>query len=194
MQRLFAAAILMAAAAPSWAHGAPDYYMAELTGGQLVPEVSTMASGNVWLKLDHDILDLTVTFADLSSPLTAAHIHCCAAAGANAGVAIDFNPEAMTSGSFSRSFNLLDSTTYTAGFLAANGGLSGAREAFLAALGTEMNYVVLHTQQFPAGELRGQILPGTGAVPEPATWAMMIAGFGLVGGIARRRHPMLRTA
>ena len=25
------------------------------------------------------------------------------------------------------------------------------------------------------------------AVPEPATWAMMIAGFGLVGGIARRR-------
>ena len=25
----------------------------------------------------------------------------------------------------------------------------------------------------------------TGAVPEPATWAMMIAGFGLVGGAAR---------
>jgi hypothetical protein len=25
------------------------------------------------------------------------------------------------------------------------------------------------------------------AVPEPATWAMMIAGFGMVGGIARRR-------
>jgi hypothetical protein len=25
------------------------------------------------------------------------------------------------------------------------------------------------------------------AVPEPATWAMMIAGFGLVGGLARRR-------
>jgi hypothetical protein len=26
-----------------------------------------------------------------------------------------------------------------------------------------------------------------GAVPEPATWAMMIAGFGLVGVMARRR-------
>jgi hypothetical protein len=26
-----------------------------------------------------------------------------------------------------------------------------------------------------------------GAVPEPATWAMMIAGFGLVGAMARRR-------
>ena len=27
-----------------------------------------------------------------------------------------------------------------------------------------------------------------GAVPEPATWAMMIAGFGMVGGLARRRR------
>ena len=27
----------------------------------------------------------------------------------------------------------------------------------------------------------------SGAVPEPATWAMMIAGFGLVGGAMRRR-------
>ena len=26
------------------------------------------------------------------------------------------------------------------------------------------------------------------AVPEPATWAMMIVGFGLVGGVMRRRH------
>jgi len=28
------------------------------------------------------------------------------------------------------------------------------------------------------------------AVPEPASWAMMIAGFGLVGAAMRRRHPM----
>ena len=32
------------------------------------------------------------------------------------------------------------------------------------------------------------------AVPEPATWAMMIAGFGLVGGVARRRRAVLATA
>lgn len=30
-----------------------------------------------------------------------------------------------------------------------------------------------------------------GAVPEPATWAMMIAGFGLVGTVARRRKAVL---
>lgn len=32
------------------------------------------------------------------------------------------------------------------------------------------------------------------AVPEPATWAMMILGFGLVGGALRRRQPVLAAA
>lgn len=32
------------------------------------------------------------------------------------------------------------------------------------------------------------VLPPTGAIPEPATWAMLIAGFGLVGVAARRRR------
>ena len=30
-----------------------------------------------------------------------------------------------------------------------------------------------------------------GAVPEPATWAMMILGFGMIGGVARRRNRSL---
>ena len=29
---------------------------------------------------------------------------------------------------------------------------------------------------------------GAGGVPEPATWAMLIVGFGLVGAAARRRN------
>lgn len=32
------------------------------------------------------------------------------------------------------------------------------------------------------------LAPDTGAVPEPATWAMMIAGFGMVGSAMRRRR------
>ena len=34
----------------------------------------------------------------------------------------------------------------------------------------------------------------TAAVPEPATWAMMIAGFGLVGGAMRRRSTKIAFA
>jgi Domain of unknown function (DUF4394)/PEP-CTERM motif len=34
----------------------------------------------------------------------------------------------------------------------------------------------------------------TGAVPEPATWAMIIVGFGIVGSRLRRRNPSLRLA
>lgn len=42
------------------------------------------------------------------------------------------------------------------------------------------------------GTLReGRVIPGVPAVPEPATWAMLLLGFGLVGGAmrsARRRN------
>jgi hypothetical protein len=35
---------------------------------------------------------------------------------------------------------------------------------------------------------------GTGAVPEPASWAMLIAGFGLTGAAARRRRAVAVAA
>lgn len=34
-------------------------------------------------------------------------------------------------------------------------------------------------------------IPGTGAVPEPSSWAMMIAGFGLTGAAMRRRKRLV---
>ncbi len=35
--------------------------------------------------------------------------------------------------------------------------------------------------------------PPVAAIPEPASWALMIAGFGLVGGAIRRRRDMVRV-
>ncbi|MBI1200442.1 MAG: PEP-CTERM sorting domain-containing protein [Phenylobacterium sp.] len=37
----------------------------------------------------------------------------------------------------------------------------------------------------------GVFLTDTGAVPEPATWAVMILGFGLAGGTLRRRRAIV---
>ena len=43
--------------------------------------------------------------------------------------------------------------------------------------------------------ITGQEITGApGAVPEAASWAMMIAGFGLVGGALRRRTSVVATA
>lgn len=40
----------------------------------------------------------------------------------------------------------------------------------------------------------GAATPGSGAVPEPASWAMMLGGFGLVGGAMRRRKAKISFA
>ena len=43
-------------------------------------------------------------------------------------------------------------------------------------------------------EFRSTYSPISGGVPEPATWAMMIVGFGMMGGLARRRGAAQRLA
>jgi len=45
-----------------------------------------------------------------------------------------------------------------------------------------------------SGTLTVTYTPTTGGVPEPATWAMMIAGFGLVGSAMRRRGAQVAFA
>lgn len=40
---------------------------------------------------------------------------------------------------------------------------------------------------FNSGSLTFTYTPGGAAVPEPASWALMIAGFGLIGAASRRR-------
>lgn len=65
----------------------------------------------------------------------------------------------------------------------------GNGTTFAAQLGnilSGLSYINFHTAQFPAGEIRGQILAVT-AVPEPETTALLIAGFGVLAAWTRRR-------
>lgn len=58
----------------------------------------------------------------------------------------------------------------------------------------EPDYVYGFTVFDVAGD-NFSVTPLAGAVPEPASWAMMIAGIGLAGGaLRRRRAPVSRTA
>jgi hypothetical protein len=57
---------------------------------------------------------------------------------------------------------------------------------------TYQNVNHLVTTNIPGGGIDAN--PNPNAVPEPASWALMIAGFGLVGGAMRRRTARIRFA
>ncbi|MCW2412444.1 MULTISPECIES: lamin tail domain-containing protein [unclassified Sphingobium] len=88
---------------------------------------------------------------------------------------------------------LVDSVTYPAGTTA---GVSRNRPASLTGTATNSQFVYSATgdafgSAYASGAQSDLANPGrfatqTAAVPEPATWAMMIAGFGLIGLRARR--------
>ena len=45
-------------------------------------------------------------------------------------------------------------------------------------------YLNIHTTQFPGGEISGFLAP----IPEPHTWALLLAGLYAAGAFARRRQ------
>ncbi|MBA2920436.1 MULTISPECIES: PEPxxWA-CTERM sorting domain-containing protein [Sphingomonas] len=51
-----------------------------------------------------------------------------------------------------------------------------------------VDYIRIYDTALSATEVAALTPPGAAPVPEPATWAMMIAGFGLAGAAARRRR------
>ena len=160
-------------------------FSGNLTGTQEFPPNASPGTGLATITIDdvtHSMI-VDVSWSGLLSPTTIAHIHCCAAPGANAIPATGVPtfpgfPTGLTSGTFNATFDLDDPGLINPAFVTANGGtIPLAFDAFLTGLLAGNAYINIHTQQFPGGEIRGQLAP----VPEPATWAMLMLGFAAVG-------------
>ena len=159
-------------------------YVANLSGAKEFEPNDSPGTGFVTATFDllSHTLDLHVTFSDLTSPTTAAHIHAPTpfTFTGKAGVAtqlpyfIDF-PIGVTNGTYDHTFNTLDVSFYNPAFLDANGGTPvGAEAAFAQALSQGKAYFNIHTENFGSGEIRGFL-----HVPE-ASPTLVCFGVGLI--------------
>lgn len=110
---------------------------ADLMGSQQVPPVETSATGTGEFKVDttHNTVTFKIDYQDLSALETASHIHGFAAEGSNTGVLFPLPLGVEKKGVWNYTED------QESGIL---GGLT---------------YVNVHSENFPNGEIRGQILP-----------------------------------
>ncbi len=177
--------VSMLITAPS-SHAAIIKYVADLNGA------SSPGLGSALITID-DVLNtmsLDVLFSGLIGTTTAAHIHCCTAAPftGNAGVATTLPtftgfPSGVVAGTYLHTFDMTDAASFSAGFIAANGGtVAAAGTALFNGMMLGEVYLNIHTSSAPGGEIRGVLTQ----VPEPATLALF--GIGMAGTLSQRRR------
>ncbi len=133
---VFLAFVAAVAAWPA-AQAAVTTYKATLSGASEVPPVTTQAKGTAAVSVDPTTKQISWRIEYSGLKPTAAHIHCGAAAGANAGVAVNFGANLASP-------------------IEGSGALTDAQLADLAA---GKCYINIHTAANKGGELRGQLVP-----------------------------------
>ncbi|MBI3347106.1 MAG: CHRD domain-containing protein [Burkholderiales bacterium] len=158
------AALLVLASLP--AQATVHFFTASLASlGEPVP--TSTATGSATFAFDDVALSVLVneTYAGIASNPSGNHIHCCTATAGtgSTGVALNFSPLATgTSASYTNTFTLS----------------SAAFSSLLAGATAGKAYVNIHTPgTYAAGEIRGFLVS---AVPEPETYALMLAGLGVL--------------
>ena len=185
-------AALSTLSAPS-AYATIFEYQATLTGPSESPPNASPANGFAFVTFDDfaNTEHVNVSFSGLIGTTTASHIHAATAVPftGTAGVATTTPtftgfPLGVTSGTYDNTFDLMMASSFNSAYITANGGTPASAEAaLLAAAAAGEAYLNIHTTVVPGGEIRGFLTP----VPEPETYAMLLAGLGLLGFMARRR-------
>jgi hypothetical protein len=187
-------ALALAATSVAGQAAATTYvFNAYLNGANEAPPNDSPAIGFSKLFLDTDAHTLRITawFEGLVGTTTMAHIHAPTAVPETGtiGVATELPsftgfPLGVTSGTYDHTFDTTALATWNPTFVTNFGGGTalGAEAAFLTALLAETAYLNIHTTFRGGGEIRDFYAQ----VPEPGTWALMIAGFGLAGAVLRR--------
>ena len=169
--RIAAAAALLSLASLSAQATVYAFFTTLTNVGEPVP--TSTATGNATVTFDDVAFTVAIseTFAGIAGNMSGNHIHCCTAVAGtgNSGVMLGFTGlPTGTSGTYNNTFTLTPAAFSTL----LTGTLDGKA------------YVNIHTAgTYAGGEIRGFLAP----VPEPETYALMLAGLGLMGWVARRR-------
>jgi len=165
----FGALLIAFAASP--ANAATTTFIATLSSAGESNATST-ATGNATVTFNDvaGTVGVNVSWAGLLGSAPFGHIHCCTAVAGtgNVGVLQGFN-----------ALNNLPTSSYIDIFAPAPATFS----ALLAGTTAGKAYVNIHSSTYSGGEIRGFLAP----IPEPETYALMLAGLGAVAWAARRR-------
>src|SRR6266853_7022210 len=111
------------------AYAIPVTFVGNLAGANEVPPIASLGTGLATVVLDPtaQTIQVNATFSGLTSNDVAAHIHCCAPLGTNAGVATTVPafpgfPLGVTSGTYSNTFDLTQASFYNPPFVTLEGG------------------------------------------------------------------------
>ena len=143
-------------------------YIGDLSSANESPPNGSTATGSAIVTYSPSVASLRVqvSFSGLSSGTTASHIHCCTAPGTNATVATTTPtfpgfPSQVTAGTYDATLDMSLAGSYNPSFVTAHVNIIVALNDLLVGLERHSAYLNVHTNNFPGGEIRANLLLDT---------------------------------